>query len=173
MNQEWESQLGELISKRGALLCTAESCTGGLLASKITEIAGSSDWFAGGWVTYSNLMKVNQLGVPFELISRHGAVSWQVARAMCAGAIAQSDAVVSLSTTGIAGPSGGTENKPVGTVFIGCQVDSKSEVREFRFQGTRQSIRAATVATALQMACAILLSESIEEFEHQVGAPIA
>ncbi len=173
MNQEWESKLGALLSKGGALLATAESCTGGLLASRISEVAGSSDWFAGGWVTYSNQMTVNQLGVSSELIESHGAVSWQVARAMSAGAIARSDALVSISTTGIAGPSGGTVEKPVGTVFIGCHVEGKAEVREFRFQGNRKSIRVATVATALQMVCASLLGEPIDEFEHQIGARIA
>lgn len=117
-----DSTLGEalvaLLGERGLRLCTAESCTGGLLARLITDTPGSSRVFRGGWVTYHNELKAGQLGVPTELLQRHGAVSGEVARAMALGALERGGAEVGVSVTGIAGPEGGTAEKPVGTVWV-------------------------------------------------------
>ncbi len=163
-------QVAELLQAIDGQLTTAESCTGGLIAECITQIPGSSEWYVGGWVTYSNAMKSSQLGVEQELIETHGAVSWQVSMAMCEGAIQNSGATASVSTTGIAGPTGGTEDKPVGTVFIGCCVDNKTNVRGFRFSGSRLDIRAQTVATAFEMIRDQLSGEDVEVMNCQHGA---
>jgi PncC family amidohydrolase len=165
--------IGQLLLERNQILATAESCTGGLLASRITAITGASKWFAGGWVTYSNQMKTTQLGIDARMIKTHGAVSWQVAEAMCEMAATKSGASVALSTTGIAGPSGGTEEKPVGTVFIGCAVDGQTQVREFRFQGDRETVQETTVTISLQMARLCLLDEVIKHLDCQHGATFA
>ena len=163
-------QVGKLLQASDGQLVTAESCTGGLIADSITKIPGASAWYIGGWVTYSNAMKCSQLGIDSELFESHGAVSWQVAKAMCEGAIQNSDATSSLSTTGIAGPSGGTEDKPVGTVFIGCTVENMLQVREFRFSGSRNEIRSSTVAAAFEMICQQLSGEDEDVMCCQYGA---
>ncbi|MBC8200555.1 MAG: CinA family protein [Planctomycetes bacterium] len=143
--------VGFLLCASNDKLVTAESCTGGRIATCITEIAGASSWFAGGWVTYSNALKMSQLGVAEELLQMNGAVSSQVAEAMCVGAIRQSGATVALSTTGIAGPTGGTEDKPVGTVFIGCVRASEIEVRRFLFSGNRIDVQKQATIAALKL----------------------
>ena len=153
--------IGKVLQQRGELLTTAESCTGGLLAECVTAISGASKWYAGGWITYSNEMKITQLGVPEEMLQEHGAVSEQVATAMCQGAALNSGATVALSTTGIAGPSGGTNLKPVGTVFIGCVVDGEVQVKRFLFSGTRNEVREQAVIAALQLLCEMLSDKSI------------
>lgn len=131
-------------------LATAESCTGGLIASLITAIVGSSDVFDRGFVTYSNDAKVDCLGVPISLIDKFGAVSAQVAKAMAEGALANSNAQLSLSVTGIAGPGGGTEQKPVGLVFIGSALTwSDTIVEKNIFSGDRAAVRNKTVAQAI------------------------
>lgn len=143
----------------GASLCTAESCTGGLLAKMLTDIPGSSAYFLRGYVTYSNQAKTELLGVPAQMIQRHGAVSEPVADAMARGALASSGANFALSITGIAGPDGGTPDKPVGTVCIGLafrsrvsrQEDVSVCVRTFRFSGDRQGIRQRSANMALAM----------------------
>lgn len=165
-------RIGELLLQKNQTLATAESCTGGLLSSRLTSVAGSSDWFVGGWVTYSNQMKMSQLGVAEGFINTHGAVSWQVARAMCEGAALNSGASMSLSTTGIAGPSGGTDTKPVGTVCIGCHLGGQTSVREFRFKGNREAIREATVSAAIQIASLQLNGDEDQSLEFQIGAII-
>jgi nicotinamide-nucleotide amidase len=109
-------QLAQLLPLRGLMLCTAESCTGGLIAAACTERAGSSVWFERGFVTYSNASKTDLLGVPADLIVRHGAVSQEVARAMAAGALVHAQAQLAVAVTGVAGPGGGSADKPVGTV---------------------------------------------------------
>ena len=114
--------LADALRARRWMLATAESCTGGLIAGACTEMAGSSEWFERGFVTYSNAAKSELLGVPASLIARHGAVSEPIARAMAAGALAHSHAQVSVAVTGIAGPGGGSLEKPVGTVWLGWQV---------------------------------------------------
>lgn len=145
------NQLAQALTRRGLMLATAESCTGGMIASACTSIAGSSDWFERGFVTYSNEAKAEQLGVPASLIARHGAVSGEVAMAMALGALQQSRAQVSVAVTGIAGPGGGTEAKPVGTVWFGFATGRdfvRTELK--RFRGDRLAVRSAATKHALQ-----------------------
>ncbi len=141
---------GELLAERGHMLATAESCTGGWVAQAITSIAGSSGWFDRGFVTYSNLAKRELLGVKTAVLSRFGAVSEQTARAMAEGALQHSRAQVALAVTGIAGPSGGTPEKPVGTVCFAWTGAGRATVsRHLRFTGDRRAIRRQAVAAAL------------------------
>jgi PncC family amidohydrolase len=143
--------VGALLKASGDVLSTAESCTGGRIAASVTDISGASSWYLGGWVTYSNAMKISQLGVPEEMLLAHGAVSEQVAAAMCEGAKKKSGATVALSTTGVAGPTGGTDEKPVGTVFIGCATEQGIEVRKCLFAGTRNQVQEQAARAALQL----------------------
>ena len=141
----------------GLKLATAESCTGGLIAATLTAIAGSSDVLERGFVTYSNEAKAELLGVPAALLAEHGAVSAPVARAMAAGALAHSPADVALSVTGVAGPGGGSAEKPVGLVFIGAaRRGGLVRVQRCQFPGGRAAVREASVAEALRMAEAAL-----------------
>lgn len=138
--------------ERGLKLVTAESCTGGLIAAALTEIAGSSDVLERGFVTYSNEAKAENLGVPEALLRLKGAVSPEVARAMAEGALARSAADVSLAVTGIAGPAGGSEKKPVGLVYIASAVaHGETKVEEHRFAGDRAAVRRETVIAALKL----------------------
>lgn len=133
------------------MLATAESCTGGLIAAAMTDRPGSSSVFERGFVTYSNEAKTELLDVPKDILMKHGAVSSQVATAMVKGAIAHSRAELALSVTGIAGPDGGTEAKPVGLVYIGFgDKVGVVEVAEHRFKGDRDSVRKQTVEAALK-----------------------
>jgi nicotinamide-nucleotide amidase len=139
-------------------LATAESCTGGLIASLITDLAGSSDIFDRGFVTYSNQSKMDLLGVYHSILDAHGAVSEQTAQAMAEGALRQSMADIALSVTGIAGPSGGSEAKPVGLVYIGLahkinnhHASPSHTVRKNLYSGTRTQIRYLACETALEM----------------------
>jgi len=143
-------QLAELLARKGWMMATAESCTGGLIAGACTDLAGSSDWFERGFVTYSNDAKSELLGVDAALIEAHGAVSEPVARAMAEGAVARSRAQASVAVTGVAGPSGGSAEKPVGTVWFGWSVDGRTRTERRRFDGDRAAVRAATVHYALQ-----------------------
>jgi nicotinamide-nucleotide amidase len=143
-------QLAAALQARGWMLATAESCTGGLIAAACTELSGSSNWFERGFVTYSNEAKTESLGVDKEMIAQHGAVSEVVARAMAFGAIRHSRARVSIAVTGVAGPTGGSAEKPVGTVWFGFQVDGQLTSETRRFPGDRAAVRAATVAHALR-----------------------
>jgi nicotinamide-nucleotide amidase len=142
--------LAERLMANGWLMATAESCTGGMIAAACTDLAGSSQWFERGFVTYSNEAKHDMLGVPLKLIAAHGAVSEPVARAMAEGALARSRAHCSLAVTGVAVPTGGSADKPVGTVWFGWGVagGTHSEVR--RFDGNRAAVRAATTRHALE-----------------------
>ena len=160
-----------LVSKRWTI-STAESCTGGLLTSCIAEFSGASSWFLGGWVTYSNALKVSQLGVRQTSLEQHGAVSSEVASAMAIGASKMSGSNVALSTTGIAGPTGGSEEKPVGTVFIGCKVKEDLQVREFRFSGTRNEIQNHAAQTAIEMLRVQLTSQQVNSLCCQHGGVI-
>lgn len=135
---------------RGWMLATAESCTGGMIAAACTDLAGSSQWFERGFVTYSNAAKTQCLGVPAELIETHGAVSEPVARAMAQGAVAHSAAQVTVAVTGVAGPTGGSTDKPVGTVWFGWQVAGGTHSELRRFAGDRAAVRAQTVRHALR-----------------------
>ncbi len=142
--------LGERLSARGQRLCTVESCTGGGIARAITDIPGSSAWFDCGWVAYSNAAKTRMIGVPSELITEHGAVSEEVARAMVEGGLNGSDADLALSVTGIAGPGGGSPDKPVGTVCFGWQVrGAEPRVETRRFDGERHAVRLQAMLCAL------------------------
>lgn len=142
--------VGQALQARGLLLATAESCTGGGVAQAVTDVGGSSAWFERGFVTYSNGAKSTMLGVPADLIAAHGAVSEEVAAAMAQGALARSDARVAVSTTGIAGPTGGVPGKPVGTVCFGWAMDGRVQTQRLVFAGDRQAVRAQAVAHALQ-----------------------
>ena len=171
-NETLTTTVGTLLEGRGTL-STAESCTAGLLSDAMVQTSGASNWFKGGWVTYSNELKISQLGVSEELLSAEGAVSWKVASAMCDGAVAQSNTTCSLSVTGITGPNGGTKEKPVGTVFAGCSVEGKTQVREFRFTGNRNEIRFRAAHSAIQMLRWTLLGLQVETMCWQHGDLIA
>lgn len=142
-------ELAEVLRARGALLATAESCTGGLIAGACTELSGSSDWFERGFVTYSNAAKASLLGVPADLIRQHGAVSEAVARAMASGALAHAPVQWAVAVTGVAGPTGGSPEKPVGTVWFGWAGPNGVTSETRRFDGDRAAVRQATVAHAL------------------------
>ena len=143
------AQLAAALRSRAQMMATAESCTGGLIAGACTELSGSSDWFERGFVTYSNPAKREMLGVPAALIEAHGAVSEPVARAMAAGALAQARAHWSVAVTGIAGPTGGSADKPVGTVWFGWATPQGVDTEHCHFDGDRRAVREATVAHAL------------------------
>ena len=135
---------------RKQMLATAESCTGGLISAACTSLSGSSDWFERGFVTYSNAAKSEQLGVPASLIDQHGAVSEPVAYAMAAGAVARSRADWSAAVTGVAGPTGGSADKPVGTVWFAWCGPNGVQAEKKLFSGDRAAVRAATVMHAVQ-----------------------
>lgn len=147
-----EEVVVQLLTERGEWVSTAESCTGGTIASRITDVSGSSRVFGHGWVTYANEAKQQHLGVPAELIETHGAVSEEVARAMAEGALQRSGADHALSVTGIAGPTGGTEAKPVGTVWIGLASRNAETQAVKRFSpGSRDRFKLLTSQAALEM----------------------
>lgn len=140
----------------GLTVATAESCTGGLIAAALTDIAGSSDVFERGFVTYSNEAKSELLGVPAGLIDVQGAVSAEVARAMAEGALIHSRADIAISVTGVAGPGGGSPEKPVGLVFVGGARREQAAVAErHRFTGDRGAIRGQSVVAALTLALSL------------------
>ena len=143
--------IGHLLQEKGLQLSVAESCTGGLLASKITEVAGSSQWFVGGITAYSNQLKEKLLAVDNRLIAEYGAVSVPVARAMAKGASVCTGSQISVSVTGIAGPTGGSDDKPVGTVFFGVSVNDEVTDHHFTFSGNRREIQEITAQTALDL----------------------
>lgn len=144
------ASLLDLYRRRRLKISTAESCTGGLVAASLTAVPGSSDVFERGWITYSNEAKTECLGVPAELIIEKGAVSLEVAEAMAFGALHQAKADVAVSLTGIAGPGGGSAEKPVGLVFIGlARKDGWSQVERCIFSGARDYVRADAVNRAL------------------------
>ena len=146
------ASLLELCKASGVMLATAESCTGGLIAGCLTEIAGSSAVVDRGFVTYSNEAKNEMLGVPMDLIIEHGAVSEPVARAMAEGALERSRADITVSVTGVAGPGGGTEAKPVGLVHFGCARRGEATIAAHHvFDGDRSAIRLATIREALAL----------------------
>lgn len=144
-------QLGARLAERMRMCATAESCTGGLVAGAITDIAGSSSWFDRGFVTYSNEAKMAMLGVPEATLAQHGAVSEPTARAMAEGALARSRAHVAVAITGVAGPGGGTAEKPVGMVCFAWAVrDTPTRVVTRQFGGERAAVRRASVVEALE-----------------------
>jgi len=149
--QTMDTVLASLLRDSGTSLSLAESCTGGMIAARITAVAGSSAWFLEGAVTYSNGAKTRMLQVPSELIESRGAVSAEVASAMAVGARAASGSDLALSVTGIAGPDGGTPEKPVGTVFIAVADKSSCHVNQYQFQGDRAGVRIVTCFSALDL----------------------
>ena len=144
------AHLAGLLRARGWMLAAAESCTGGLIAAHCTAVSGSSEWFERGFVTYSNEAKADMLGVDPAQVAAHGAVSEVVARAMAHGAVRHSRARVGVAVTGIAGPTGGSPDKPVGTVWFGFMVDGRLSSEMRRFDGDRAAVRAAAVRYALE-----------------------
>ena len=151
------NRLGRLLQQRGQLLATAESCTGGWVAKTMTDVAGSSAWFDCGFVTYSNQSKQRLLGVESDFIAAHGAVSEAVVKAMVDGALANSSASLALAVSGVAGPGGGTPEKPVGTVWFawGSSLGDGRVQREL-FGGDREAVRRQAVVTALKGALTFL-----------------
>ena len=144
--------LGARCKRRRIVVATAESCTGGGVATAITRISGSATWFDRGFVTYSNEAKSEMLGVPAALIAAHGAVSAEVACAMAEGALVRSRAAFSVAVTGVAGPGGGSPAKPVGTVWIAVAASGEKGVPELlRASGDRSAIRQASVVRALEL----------------------
>ena len=147
-------QLAQTLLAKGFKIALAESCTGGLLAAQLTSLAGSSDWFERGFITYSNQAKEESIGVPKEVIEQYGAVSEEVAKAMAEGVLNHSLAQISAAITGIAGPGGGSANKPVGMVCFawGIQVDDQIQTRSQtkQFSGDRQSIREQACVYAIE-----------------------
>ena len=149
-------QLADLMVKNGLFLATAESCTGGMIAAACTDLAGSSAWFERGFVTYSNAAKTELLGVDAALIALHGAVSEPVVRAMALGAIRHSHAQMSVAVTGVAGPTGGSATKPVGTVWFGFSVCGSLHSEMKCFEGDRANVRLATLNHALAKVTSLL-----------------
>jgi len=151
---ELARRVGRHLCRRNLRVATAESCTGGWIAKSITDIAGSSDWFSEGFVTYSNESKVRRLGVPAKVLQKHGAVSQATAVSMASGALRRAKTQVAVAVTGIAGPGGAVPGKPVGTVWIawasrkGAVVKVTTQLK--RFRGDRESVRRKTVQIALR-----------------------
>ena len=146
-----EKAIVDLLLANKLTISTVESCTGGLLAARLINVPGVSEVFKSGYITYSNKAKRRLLGIKKNLLAKHGAVSKEIAREMVKGAALVSKADVSVSVTGIAGPDGGSEEKPVGLVYIGCNVCGKITVKEYRFNGDRAKIRENTVSAALSL----------------------
>ncbi|TXT40814.1 MAG: CinA domain-containing protein [Comamonadaceae bacterium] len=151
--------VANLLLENGWMLVTAESCTGGLIAAACTDLAGSSTWFERGIVSYSNAAKTELLGVDAQLIEQHGAVSEPVVRAMAAGALAHAHAQVALAVTGVAGPGGGSADKPVGTVWFGWAIGNQITTQVQHFSGDRAAVRQTTVQHALASLVELLRSK--------------
>lgn len=164
--------LAEALRARGWRLVTAESCTGGLIAAACTAVAGSSDWFERGIVSYSNLAKTELLGVPDALIALHGAVSREVAEAMAAGALARASADLAVAVTGIAGPGGATPGKPVGLVWLALADAAGVRSWRLQFDGDRATVRGRTVLAALDAARLAAACERVDaDASSRAGAP--
>ena len=159
MKESIETKVGQMLREKGLLLAVAESCTGGLISHRITSVAGSSDYFSGGIVAYANEVKVAMLGVREMTLAENGAVSTAVAKEMAEGVLRKLNADVAIATTGIAGPGGGTATKPVGLVFIALATEGEAEVRPFRFNGDRMSIKRVASDAALEMIYNSLLNK--------------
>jgi PncC family amidohydrolase len=150
MDTTLERTLGSLLRTRGLKLATAESCTGGLVAHRITNVPGSSDYFLGGIVAYDNQVKIDLLGVPAGLLAQYGAVSEETVRLMAEGGRKLLNADVAVSLSGVAGPSGGSPEKPVGATWIGLAAPEGTWVRHFLFSGDREQNKASAAESALQ-----------------------
>jgi PncC family amidohydrolase len=154
-----EKAIGNLLRQKGWTLSIAESCTGGLICDRITDVSGSSDYFMGGMVNYSNESKAKHLGVPSRDITKYGAVSSQVARKMAQGVRKAFGTTFGLSTTGVAGPTGGTKRSPIGRVFIGLTVGRKVWVKKLDLKGNRREIKERATDKALQFFYEILVEK--------------
>ena len=159
MNQDANqlvTRLADLACQKGVRICTAESCTGGLIAKTLTDLAGSSDWFECGFVTYSNRSKTAMIGVPESVIDEYGAVSEAVATAMANGALGNGEVQIAIAVTGVAGPGGGSADKPVGTVWIAVASEKQAIAKKHLFAGDREAIRNATMLSAIEMLLQVL-----------------
>ena len=152
-----EQEIADLLKQYHLTVTTAESCTGGLIAATLVNVPGVSGQFEEGYITYSNAAKEKLLGVSAETLERYGAVSVQTAEEMARGAVAVSGADLSIISTGIAGPDGGTKEKPAGLVYLACCLGGKLEVERRQFSGDRQTVRQASVQTALELARRMIL----------------
>lgn len=161
MSESLEAVVGQLLRARNLRLATAESCTGGLIGDRVTNVPGSSDYFLGGVIAYANQVKMGQLGVKPETLERHGAVSEQTVREMARGVRAALSAEVGLSVSGIAGPGGGTADKPVGLTWIGLSAPGVEWARRFVFQGDRLAVKGQAARAALELLLEYLESESV------------
>lgn len=151
-----EEEAVRALAEKGCDITTAESCTGGLVAAALISVAGASAVYKEGYITYSNEAKHKLLGVEEEILLKYGAVSRETARQMAEGAARASGAAAALSVTGIAGPDGGTAEKPVGLVYIACYLNGETRVEKNLFQGSRLEIRQASVQRALELLLACL-----------------
>ena len=154
-----EEKIVNKLLEKNYTITTAESCTGGLLAGRILNVSGASGVYNEGHITYSNEAKERLLGVSHETLVKYGAVSEQTAKEMAEGAAKAAQAEIGLSTTGIAGPSGGTPEKPVGLIYVGCYIDGETYVKECRFQGNREENRNAAVEAVLELLYELLTKE--------------
>ena len=154
--RELAVKLGAALRARNQLLVTAESCTGGWIAKELTDIAGSSAWFERGFITYSNAAKQDLLDVPESCLVNHGAVSAEAVTAMARGALARSQADIAIAVSGIAGPAGGSPEKPVGTVWLAWAIAHEITTRQYCFDGDRDKVRYQAVIAALEGLDALL-----------------
>lgn len=152
-----EKTIGDYLRNKGWTLAVAESCTGGLICDRITDVPGSSDYFMGGMVTYSNESKAKHTGIPLDYIKKYGAVSPQVAKKMAQGVRKAFHTTFGLSTTGVAGPTGGTKRAPIGRVFIGVDSGKKTWVRQHDFKGGRREIKEKATERSLEFFYEILV----------------
>ena len=143
-------ELAKMLKARGLLCATAESCTGGLIGAALTSVSGSSEWYVGGVISYANSVKTVLLGVSQEDLEEYGAVSEAVVRSMALGACRATGADLSCAVSGVAGPGGGTPDKPVGTVWIGWSLHGETRARKFHFSGDRDAVRAQTAREAVR-----------------------
>ena len=162
--QQLTKKLASKLSQHAYKICTAESCTGGLIAKTFTDLAGSSEWFDRGFVTYSNQAKMDMLGVKSSTLNNYGAVSVEVAKEMVVGALLHSNSQLAISVTGIAGPGGGSEYKPVGTVCFGFALKQKSAkhkvvIEKKWFEGDRSRVREASLLFAIRRVNGLLASD--------------
>jgi nicotinamide-nucleotide amidase len=159
---ELAAEVGAALKARGFALATAESCTGGWIGAAVTAVPGSSDWYERGFITYTNVAKRETLGVGADILEQFGAVSEQTVKAMVAGALAKSHAQVAVAVSGVAGPTGGTPAKPVGTVCIAWGLDSGQQLAESRlFAGDREAVRRQSVECALAGVLALVSGDSV------------
>lgn len=156
-----EKVIGDRLREKAWTLAVAESCTGGLVSDRITNVPGSSDYFEGGMVTYSNESKAKHLGIPLNYIKRYGAVSPQVARKMAQGVRRAFHTTFGLSTTGVAGPTGGTKRSPIGRVFIGFADGKRTWVKKEHLKGSRRQIKKKAAERSLEFLYKILIEKGV------------